>query len=657
MSQTVRDSLEKGREAIRRHAWREAFELLSATDPSQLTAPDYEHLAEAAWWTGRLDACIDARERAYNIYLQQGNQRRAGSMALELAHDHEFKRALPIATGWQSKGERLLEQEPEGPEHGVLSRRRTNSAMGKGDFESALAHAKRTVDIGMKFGDRGLQAMGLHDQGRVLIAMGRADEGMALIDEATVAAVSGELEPLPTAVIYCNTIGTCRDMVDYQRAGQWSEAAKRWCDRQHIAGFPGMCRVYRAEIMRLRGEWTEAEQEARRACEELKDFCLDYAAGAFYEVGEIRLRIGDFPSAEAAFNQAHEIGKDPQPGLALLRLAQGKVSAAQASIRRALDETRDRLARARLLPAQVEIAIAAGDLETAQSAARELEDIATAYDTRALHAYAAYSRGVLQLAKGKAAEARSSLRESARHWQEIESPYEMARARLLLSTAYHAMGDLEDAQLELQAARSVFDRLGALPDLRRADEQLKETGTVGRGTAAGKQASRTFIFTDVVKSTPLIEAIGDAAWSDVVRWHDQTLRSLFAQHSGEVVDHAGDGFFVAFEDAGAAVDCAVAIQRALADHRRTQGFAPQVRIGLHASQVVRESGKYKGKGVHEAARIGALAEGGEIVVSSETLAGGPKRYAVGNQRTVTLKGLSQPVIVYSLDWRAPEQSP
>jgi class 3 adenylate cyclase len=651
MAQTVDDQLRAGREAIKRHAWREALELLSAADPAALTAQDYERLAEAAWWTGRLDECIDAREHAHNIYLQQGNRRRAGLMALELAHDHEFKRALPIATGWHNKGERLLEQEPEGPEHGILSRRRTNAAIGKGDLESALTHAKRTVEIGMKFGERDLQAMGLHDQGRVLVAMGRVDEGMALIDEATVAAVSGELEPLPTAVIYCNTIGTCRDMVDYQRAGQWSEAAKRWCDRQHIAGFPGMCRVYRAEILRLRGAWTEAEQEARRACEELKDFCVDYAAGAFNEVGEIRLRIGDFRSAEAAFNQAHEIGKDPQPGLALLRMAEGKVTAAQASIQRALDETRDTLARARLLPARVEIAIAAGDLETAQSASAELDDIATSYGTPALRAYAAYCRGVLQLAKNNAAEARNSLRESVRLWQGIESPYEMARSRFALSTAYRAIGDLEDAQLELQVARSTFERLGALPDLRRADEHLRETGAVGRGAAVGRQAKRTFMFTDVVKSTPLIEAIGDAAWSDVVRWHDQTLRSLFALHGGEVVDHAGDGFFVAFEDAGAAVNCAVAIQRALAEHRRTHGFAPQVRIGLHASQAVQEGGKYQGKGVHEAARIGGLAEGGEIVVSSETLAIGPQRYAVGNPRTVTLKGVSQPVTVYSLDWR------
>lgn len=652
MAQRVGDPLQAGREAAKRHAWREAFELLHAADGASKLAPeDLESVADAAWWTGRLDECIAARERAYNAYLEQGNGRRAGLMALELAHDFEFKRAFPIAAAWQKRGERFLEQEEESREHGVLSRRRTSAALGKGDLESALACAKRTVEIGMKFGDRNLQAMGLHDQGRVLVAMGRVGEGMALIDEATVAAVSGELEPDATAVIYCNTIGTCRDMVDYQRAGQWSDAAKRWCERQHIAGFPGMCRVYRAEIMRLRGAWRDAEQEARRACEELKDFCVDYAAGAFYEIGEIRLRVGDFQAAEAAFEQAHEIGRDPQPGLALLRLAEGKVATAQATIRRALEETRDRLARARLLPAQVEIAIAADDLEGAQSAVEELDGIARAYDTPALRAYADYSLGALQLNKSDMGEARNSLRQSVRQWQEIEAPYEMARARLLLSAVYRAMGDFEDAALELQAARSAFERLGAIPDLRRADEQLKEAGMASRPTVTGKQASRTFMFTDVVRSTPLVEAIGDEAWADVVRWHDQTLRSLFAQHGGEEVEHAGDGFFVAFSDASAALECAVAIQRALAEHRHSHGFSPQVRIGLHASQAIEESGKFKGKGVHEAARIGALAEGSEIVLSSETLGLGPQRYTVGNPRTVTLKGISQPVTVYSLDWR------
>ena len=651
MSQAADDPVQAGREAIKRHAWREAFDYFRAAAPSSLIPSDYAQWAEAAWWTGRLDECIAAREHAHNGFLEQGNRRGAGLMAAELAHDHEFKHAFPIAAAWNSKAERLLEQEPESPEHGILSRRRTNAALGKGDLDSALGHAKRTVEIGTKFGQRDLQAMGLHDQGRVLIAMGRVNEGMALIDEATIAAVSGELQPYPTAIIYCNTIVACRDIVDYQRAGDWTDAAKRWCERQHISGFPGMCRVYRAEIMRLRGAWREAEQEARRACDELKEFCLDYAAGAFYEVGEIRLRVGDFQAADQAFKQAHEMGRDPQPGLAMLRLSEGKVTAAQTSIQVALDETRDRLARARLLPAQVEIALAVNDRQRARAALEELDGIAAAYGTPALQAQAAYCWAALHLAEGATGEARKSLRESIRHWQQIESPYETARARVLLGTVYATMGDMENAVLEMQTARSAFERLGAMPDLRRTDELLKNAGADGQRVSTAERAGRTFMFTDIVRSTALVDAIGDDAWTDVVRWHDETLRSLFAEHGGEVVDHAGDGFFIAFQDAASALECAVVIQRGLAEHRRTHGFAPYVRIGLHASQVVQTGGTYVGKGVHEAARIGALAEGGEIVVSSDTLSAAPQRFATGNPRTVTLKGISHPMTVYTLEWQ------
>ncbi len=247
-------------------------------------------------------------------------------------------------------------------------------------------------------------------------------------------------------------------------------------------------------------------------------------------------------------------------------------------------------------------------------------------------------------------QAQAKLRESVRIWQDVDAPYGAARTRLMLAEAYRSLGDIDNAALELESARSAFERLGATPDLARTDELLKAAGSEGRRAQSAVRAGRTFMFTDIVKSTALVEAIGDEAWANVVRWHDQTLRSLFAMYSGEEVDHAGDGFFIAFHDAGAAMECAVAIQRALAEHRHTHGFAPQVRVGLHAGQVVQTGGKYKGKGVHEAARIGALAEGGEIVISSETLAAVPLRFSATNPRTVTLKDISQPVTVYTLNW-------
>jgi tetratricopeptide (TPR) repeat protein len=343
---------------------------------------------------------------------------------------------------WLKRADRLLQQEPESIEHGYLMRINAVVAFeGQKDFEKALAIAQQAYDIGARFRDRDLMALALHDQGRILVAKGQVAEGMALIDEATVAAVSGELDPMATGIIYCNTITTCKELADYPRAREWTEAAKRWCERQAIAGFPGMCRVYRAGIMRQSGAWPEAEQEARRACEELREFNLGYCAAALYELGEVRLRMGDLAASEEAFRQAHELGREPEPGLSLLRLAEGKVKAARASIRRALaHDSPDRLHRAPLLPALVEIALAAGQPDDARSAVEELEEVAKAFGTPALKASAADARGALQLAQGDAIGAERSLRRAGQLWQEIDCPYEAARTRVLLAEAYRAEG-------------------------------------------------------------------------------------------------------------------------------------------------------------------------------------------------------------------------
>lgn len=652
MSQAVNASLQAGREALRRHAWREAFERLKAADQGgTLTPDDLAGLAEAAWWAGRLVDCIEARERAYAGYIREDSHTEAARMALAVASDHEDRLAASIAKAWGSRAERLLENEPESIAHGYLALARRAEAAGRGDREEALRHAQQAYEIGNRLRDRDLIALALHGQGRVLLAMGRAGEGMGLIDEATVAAVGGELNPFATGLIYCLTIACCANLADYRRAGDWTEAAHRWCEREAVAGFPGLCRIHRAEIVRLRGSWAEAEQEARKACAELQDFGLIAGAGeGFYEIGEIRLRMGDFSAAEDAFRQAHELGCDPQPGLSLLRLKEGKVEAAASSIKRALSATSNPLARARLLPAEVEVAIAAGDLSAADAAAAELEGIARTYATPALEAKAAYARGAVKLAEGNAGEAIPSLRRSWLLWQEVDAPYEAAAARMLLGVAYREDGDREAASLELQAAQSTFERLGAVPDMRRAADLLGKEGAAITRREPAARMTRTFMFSDIVKSTALVEAIGDEAWVDVVRWHDETLRQLFAKHSGEEVDHAGDGFFVAFESAIAALECAVAIQRALAEHRKTHGFAPQVRIGLHTAEASRSGRTCKGKGVHMAARVGALAEGGEIIASEATLAAASGRFATANPRTVNLKGIAELTTVVTVEW-------
>ncbi len=452
-----------GRAAFARHAWRQAFEALSqAQQEEPLGVEDVERLAESAWWIGRIDECIAARERAYAAYLDQGKPRSAAAVAVRLAEDFFRRQAKSLGNGWLKQAERVLQDVPECLEHGALLRLHAVLALDEGDVDKALGLARRTLDLATRFHDRDLHALALHDIGRMLVSQGDLAQGMALIDEAMAAAVGGEIGPEVTGRIYCNMLGTCEKLADYQRAAEWSEAAHRWCEQHTESGFPGICRVHRAELMRLRGAWSNAETEALRASQELQGFYHIAAGEAFYEIGEIRLRMGDLKRAEEVFRQAHELGREPVPGLALLRLAEGKVDAARVLIDRALaDRPEGSLERARLLPARIQIALANDELDLARGAATELDAIATAYGSTALKASAAQARGALQLAEGAGEAAVPALRRACKLWQEVQLPYETASARLLLARAYRATGAVEDAELEVQAATSAFTGLGA----------------------------------------------------------------------------------------------------------------------------------------------------------------------------------------------------
>jgi class 3 adenylate cyclase len=329
-----------------------------------------------------------------------------------------------------------------------------------------------------------------------------------------------------------------------------------------------------------------------------------------------------------------------------MRLSDGKVTAAYGAIRSALAETRDRWARARMLPAQVEIAIAAGDPTTARASAEELGEISDAYDSPALRGSKPESWGRVLLAEGDADGAIRELHSAIGHWRDLGAPYEVARDRALLATALRLLGRDDDAHLELRAARDEFRRLGAVRDAAAADDAIR--ATAARQTAP-TIAHKTFMFTDIVASTNLAEAMGDEAWEHVLRWHDDTLRALFVDHGGEVVNSTGDGFFVAFDSASSAIACAKAVQRALAEQRRTHGFAPAVRIGLHSAAATRRGSDYSGKDVHVAARIAAIARGGEILASAATAALA-EPHTMTNPRTVSLKGVSGDVEVVSVAW-------
>jgi len=650
MEPPERTILDRARRALGDRNWPEALELLGDVDAENgLEAADLEVYGEAAWWTGRLGLAIELRERAFAAYLAVGELGRGAAMALALANDYSHRQQASIASGWVRRAERMLADVPESREHGLLHRPFLGAALATGDFDGALDHAEKILDIGARLHDPDLEALGLQDKGRVLIAAGRVQEGMALLDEAVVAAVSGNVSPFPTAVIYCNATVACEDLTDYRRASEFADAAKRWCDRQAITGFPGMCRVRRVEIIRLRGAWVEAEAEARKACAELKDFCLDYAGEGFYQIGEIRLRVGDLDGAETAFAQAHEMGREPQPGLSLLRHAQRRTEAAATMLGRALaDLALPPLQRARLLPAEVELRLATGDVGRAEAAADELDRIAQQYGTHVLRASAWFARGQVALARRDHEAAIDALRHAWRTWQEMDAPYEAARTRAALGEAYLGAGDQEAASTELSAAAATFERLGAVPEAAGATALQRSSETAASTTSPARRAVRTFMFTDIVRSTNLIDAVGDEAWGRLLAWHDETIRGLLREHGGQEVHHAGDGFFVAFPSADAALGCALSIRRRFQDHRRQHGFAPSIRIGLHIAEALETPTGYEGRGVHIAARIAALGEPDEILVSKDVLDATDAPPDHGDIRLQRLRGIGQPVEVAAL---------
>jgi class 3 adenylate cyclase len=637
------------RRALEEHAWQDAYEgLVSLRDRQDLSGEDWQRLGEAAWWSAHPDDSIEAFERAFAAYSSEGNPRRAAAVAIRLAHEHADRMELALWNAWLQRAVRLLADQPECVERGYLEMSLVRSSFDRGAVEEASEHASRAQEIGARFDDPDLVAFGQVMQGAAMVFSGEVERGLGLVDEGTLAAVGGELTPYAAGSIYCITITVCRSVADYRRAAEWTAAAAGWCERQAITGFPGVCRVQRAEIMRLRGKFSEAEDEARQALTELTAFGrLPQAGAGSNEIGEVRLRLGDLDGAEEAFRMAHQLGHEPHPGLALVHLARGRTEAARASIATALGDAIDPLDRARLLAAKAEIALVAHDVTEARAAADELGRIASSLESPVLHAMSHQTNGATLTAEDDATAAIAELRKALRAWTEADAPFEAAQTRRWLALAHRLSGDEASAILELQVAKDSFASLGARREADRCEELLRAVDA----DAAGRRVIRTFLFTDIVGSTDLIGTIGDEAWNDVLSWHDDTLSTVIGSHGGTVVRTTGDGFFASFGDAGAALDCAIAIQRRLAEHRRRHGFAPQVRIGVHAAEATAVADDYAGLGVHEAARVGALAEGGEILATTSTVVAAAMHVAVGEEREVSLKGLPHPVRVVSIGWR------
>jgi class 3 adenylate cyclase len=588
--------------------------------------------------------------------VEAGRPTEAAGVAFLLSYVAFRRQAPSVGAGWLGRAAGLLEGVPESSMHAWLYLFAAIGAVMDHRLTDGLAHADRAIAFAREHGNADVQFMATSFKGYGEVHQGDMQLGLALLDEAAAAATSGQLGLRIASDILCNTIAACRNIGDLKRAGQWADEGERWMRRQSVGGYPGICRVHRAELKRLRGHWAEAELEARQACEELQRFGLSDSLGfANHEIGEIRLRMGDLQGAADAFERAYELGDDGQPGAALLHLARGEVEDAWRSIERALAETQsggglvDQATRGRLLPAAIDIALVRGEMETARDAVGELESIAAGYKRPIFEAGALTAKGQLLLGEDRPSEASPILGRSWRLWMDNDLPYESARARLRYAEAIAAEGDKATAQRDLRAARTVFERLGATLDLQRVDALLGE----GQAPAASaKRVTRTFMFTDIVTSTDLVGLVGDEAWAELLSWHNRELRSAFASHRGEEVNSTGDGFFVTFDNAAEAIECAVDIQRRLTRHRREHGFAPSVRIGLHSAEATRDGRDYRGRGVHVAARVGGAASGQEILVSTGVLEqAGQTRFKVSEPRSLTLKGVREPVEVRTTDWR------
>jgi DNA-binding CsgD family transcriptional regulator len=470
---TPLDALEHARTAYGRRAWLEAHDAFVQADGEELLdAEDLELLTTTGLMLGRDDDAIAVLERAHHRYLERGETRRAVHAAAWIGINLASRGLVGPATGWLGRAQRLLEQEPgESAEQGYLLLPLVFRHEAAGDFEAAAAVAGEAAAIGQRFGDRDLFAIGLHAQGGMLVGAGRVQEGLALLDEAMVTATTGDLSPFVVGIVYCGVILACQAVFEVGRAREWTLALTEWADEQpDLVAFTGRCRIHRAEILQLGGSWADALDEARSACERLVETRNTAAAGvAYYRYGELLRLRGEFAAAEAAYRDASRFGWEPQPGFAQLRLAQGKREAALAAIRRASAETSEPLKRAALLPAHVEIALAAGEIEEAGTARDELEELAGRYASAMLDAMVAYAQGAVANEEGDCEPALVALRTAQRIWLELDAPYEVARTRALLARVCTALDDSEAAALELESAREIFRELGAAPDLARIE--------------------------------------------------------------------------------------------------------------------------------------------------------------------------------------------
>jgi len=463
-------ALEEGQRAYLAQAWREAYGRFCVADrDSPLTADDLERAGRAAYLVGREDDYLVLIERAFQDRLRRDDPEGAALDAFWLVYVLMLRGEWARAGGWVERARRLIDDgERDCVARGYLLAPGALQALMGGDAETAYTTFSEQREIGVRHGDQDLVVLAGFGQGQALIALNRVDEGVALHDEIMVAVTGGETSAIVSGLVYCGVIAGCMDTFDPRRATEWTAALQHWCDAQpDLVPYRGHCLVHRAQIMQLHGAWVDALDEAQLAFERFSQAAHPAAGDALYERAELQRLCGEFGSAEQSYHQASGFGRDAQPGLALLRLAQGNVDAAMAGIRRAIDETLARVARPRLLAACVEVSLAARDVTAARTAADELTAVAEHLPATQLQAMAAYAQGAVRLADGDPAGALAAARRAWSLWQSLEAPYEAARARVIVGLACRSLGDEDAARMELDAAGQAFATLSAAPDLAR----------------------------------------------------------------------------------------------------------------------------------------------------------------------------------------------
>jgi DNA-binding CsgD family transcriptional regulator len=480
------DILERGRDCYQRRQWVDAFAAFSQADQIEpLPAADLWLFAWSAHLSGRDDDFAPTMSRAYRAYLDAGEPLAAARCAGWLGTILDLGGEAGAGAGWLSRAERIIEREGvDCPERGFLILMAAFEYAEAGELDAMLATARQAFEIAERFGDADIAATALALQGRARLARGEIKAGLGMLDEAMVSVTSDQLLPVVTGLIYCNVIDACQEVYDLRRSQEWTAALTRWCDGQpDLVPYAGQCLVHRSEILQLRGEWPRALEEATRACVRLTG--RPAVADAHYQLAEIHRLRGEFPEAEQAYRRAGELGREPQPGLSLLRLAEGRLSVATAAITRVLDETADRLARCRVLPAYVEVMVVAHELAAARIAADELFKISEALEAPFLRACAAHAQGAVSLAAGDSAGALTRLRRAMSIWGKLDAPYEAASARVLVGLACRALGDSDSAEIEFHAAGEIFQQLGAAPDV---DRVRKLSASTEPSSASGLTA-------------------------------------------------------------------------------------------------------------------------------------------------------------------------